>query len=220
MNLTRWTCVRTVLVASLFLIASLPAYAVDGVVLIDQARAIAGNITPGDTPGFPVSITRAGSYKLASSLLAPEGVNGIEISSSNVTLDLNGFTLAGPAVTFAICPSPCFNPPNGIVTVGTTLRSVAIKNGMVYGFAGQVALGITRQTVLQDLVTSGVPGSVFSPGVNFGFANVQHVHVDGALSFLCPGLVSESVANAILRQGFTTATSCAVVNSAYGLLLP
>jgi hypothetical protein len=37
------------------------AYAVDGIVLIDQNRALAGNITPGDTAGFPISITQPGS---------------------------------------------------------------------------------------------------------------------------------------------------------------
>ena len=214
MRLTSATSLKTLLVVCFFLTASLPAYAVDGVVLIDQARAVAGNITPGDAPGFPVSITRAGSYKLAGNLLAPEGVNGIEISSSNVTLDLNGFTLAGPAVTLTVCPDPCFNPPNGITTsFSPTLSGVAIKNGIVYGFAGQISLGTTRQTLLQDLVTSGVPGSIFSPGVNAGLANVHHVHADGQLSFICPGLVSESVSPFFLRQGFVSAVTCAVVNS-------
>ena len=32
-------------------------HAVDGVVLIDQSRAIAGNVTPGDTPGYPIIIS-------------------------------------------------------------------------------------------------------------------------------------------------------------------
>ncbi|HZO54059.1 MAG TPA: hypothetical protein VFB63_15200, partial [Bryobacteraceae bacterium] len=37
-------------------------YAVDGVVLIDQKLARAGNVSPGDTPGFPVTISQPGSY--------------------------------------------------------------------------------------------------------------------------------------------------------------
>jgi len=45
------------------------ARAADGVVLIDQAKAMAGGVTPGDTPDWPVFITRSGSYRLASDLV-------------------------------------------------------------------------------------------------------------------------------------------------------
>jgi hypothetical protein len=48
-----WGCVLAGLSSSV--------YAVDGVVLIDQAHALAGNITPGDTPGFPVTISLPGA---------------------------------------------------------------------------------------------------------------------------------------------------------------
>ena len=42
---------------SMTLLAALacPIYAVDGVVLINQSAALAGNVTPGGTPGFPVT---------------------------------------------------------------------------------------------------------------------------------------------------------------------
>jgi hypothetical protein len=35
--------------------------AVDGVIEINQARVLAGGITPADTPGFPVTIGTSGS---------------------------------------------------------------------------------------------------------------------------------------------------------------
>ena len=41
-------------------------YAVDGVVLIDQNHALAGSVTPGDAPGFPVTISQPGK-------LSPDG---------------------------------------------------------------------------------------------------------------------------------------------------
>ena len=52
---------------SFALLASLAsrAEAVDGVQLINQELALAGNVTPGDEPGFPVTITRSGSYRLS-----------------------------------------------------------------------------------------------------------------------------------------------------------
>jgi len=71
-------------------------------VLIDQDRAMAGGITPGDAPGWPVTISATGSYRLVSSLnLGGAGANttAIEIVASGtgkltITLDLNGFLIA------------------------------------------------------------------------------------------------------------------------------
>jgi len=46
--------------------AARPLAAVDGVIEINQARALAGG--PGDEPGFPVTIYASGSYRLTSNL--------------------------------------------------------------------------------------------------------------------------------------------------------
>ena len=71
--------------------------AVDGVVLIDQNRALAGNVTPGDFPGFPVTISRPGSYRLSGNLeVTDPDITAIEITADHVTLDLNGLSIQGP----------------------------------------------------------------------------------------------------------------------------
>src|SRR6266540_3776373 len=76
-----------------------PMYAVDGVVLIDQNRALAGGVTPGDTPGFPVTLSVPGSYRLTGNLTVPDAnTTAIQIAADNVTLDLNGFSILGPVV--------------------------------------------------------------------------------------------------------------------------
>lgn len=62
------------------LFAAAPASAVtldNGVVLITQADALAGNVTPSDTPGFPVTLSVSGSYRFASNLLVSTAVNGL-----------------------------------------------------------------------------------------------------------------------------------------------
>jgi len=64
---------------------------------LDQTRAMAGWITPGDAPGFPVTITAPGRYRLTSDLVVPAGTNGIVIRADNVVIDLNGFAIRGPA---------------------------------------------------------------------------------------------------------------------------
>lgn len=73
------------------------AWAVDGVVLINQSNALAGNVTPGDAPGFPVTISQPGSYQLSSNLVVSDpAVDAILITVNGVTLNLNGFTITGP----------------------------------------------------------------------------------------------------------------------------
>ena len=49
---------------------AIPLYAVDGVALINQNAALAGNVTPGDAPGFPVTISVSGSSVIATSELS------------------------------------------------------------------------------------------------------------------------------------------------------
>lgn len=77
------------------------AYGSDGIVQINQAQALAGNVTPGDAPGFPVSITVSGSYRLVGDLIVSDpDTSAIVVSGSpdvdNFALDLNGFQIVGP----------------------------------------------------------------------------------------------------------------------------
>ncbi|MCK7510597.1 MAG: hypothetical protein MZV70_45425 [Desulfobacterales bacterium] len=72
------------------------ARAADGVIEINQARALAGGITLGDTPGFPVAITQPGGYRLTGNLEIGAGVTAIEIAARDVTIDLHGFAILGP----------------------------------------------------------------------------------------------------------------------------
>ncbi len=114
-------------------------YAQDGVVLIDQTHALIGNVTPGDAPGFPVTISQSGSYRLDSNLILPNAIiSAIQITAPDVTLDLNGFSIIGPVVCtqdplgFASCPSP--GKAVGVSagddqTPGP--RSITVRNGSV-----------------------------------------------------------------------------------------
>jgi hypothetical protein len=86
------------LAAILMLASAVPAIA-DGPVIITQAKALAGNVTPGDNPGYPVSITKAGSYQLGSNLVPGAGHSGIAIVAPSVAIDFNGFTLIGGGVS-------------------------------------------------------------------------------------------------------------------------
>lgn len=62
-------------------------------VIITQAKALAGNITPGDAPGFPVTISTPGAYVVGSRLVVPINVSGIVVTSAYVDIDLRGFAI-------------------------------------------------------------------------------------------------------------------------------
>jgi hypothetical protein len=97
------------------------AFAVDGIVLIDQTRALAGNVTPGDSPGFPVTISRPGSYRLSSNLDVPAGAAGIVLFASGVTIDLNGFQIKGSGAGTGI-------------SALQARQGIAVRNGSVTNF--------------------------------------------------------------------------------------
>jgi len=106
----------------LALVLAHPALAVDGVIEINQSRALAGGVTAGDFAGFPVNLNVSGSYRLTSDLTASANNGGISIDADNVTLDLNGFTIYGGG---------------GLIADGISManrRNVEIKNGTVRDF--------------------------------------------------------------------------------------
>jgi len=133
------------------LLAAIPSglYAVDGVILIDQNHALAGNVTAGDAPGFPVTISQPGSYRLSGNLTVPDThTSGIVITADYVTIDLNGFSIIGPVVCTgspAACPAAAEGTgiQAGVAGVGPGPRSTRISNGTVRGMGnfGLVLIG-------------------------------------------------------------------------------
>ncbi|MGA3025685.1 MAG: right-handed parallel beta-helix repeat-containing protein [Bryobacteraceae bacterium] len=113
-------------VFSIFVLAAtvfvLPAFAVDGTTLINQATVVAAG-------GFPYNITQTGSYRLSGNLVA-SNTQAISITAANVTLDLNGFTIS--------C-SGCAASYIGII--GTAAGTV-VENGNVTGYSGSSGLAI------------------------------------------------------------------------------
>jgi hypothetical protein len=91
--------VAATLLAALTLLPAAPAFAA-GEILITHAKALAGNVTPGDTAGYPVTISKAGTFQLASTLSVPANKIGIQVTSGFVTIDLNGFLMFGANVAW------------------------------------------------------------------------------------------------------------------------
>ncbi len=187
----------------LALLLELPARAVadEGVVEINQAKALAGGVTPGDAPGFPVEIYARGSYRLTSNLdrrgLAPD-VNAILIAANpRVTLDLNGFEIIGE--------NDCNPMPCAIVSTGQGILAfgddVNIRNGGVRGMPG-AGISINGRGSVEEVTVSENGGD----GIFVGHGRVagclaQRNHLDGIR--LDSGVVRASVSSFNRQAGFS-----------------
>jgi hypothetical protein len=84
-------------------LASAPASAGDGVIEINAVAAQQGGITDGDSPGFPVTLSKSGSYRLTGDLLSSsQAVPVVDVTANRVNLDLAGFTI-GACVGGGVC---------------------------------------------------------------------------------------------------------------------
>ncbi|MBY0400484.1 hypothetical protein K2X89_09335, partial [Myxococcota bacterium] len=121
------TSVLVILVSGL--IAS-SAHAIDGVLEINQACASGPGCFSGDTAGFPVQVVAGGSYRLTSSLIAPnQSVTLISITAVGARVDLNGFSIQGTN-TYAGPGQACTASGTGDGVVASAVASGAsVSNG-------------------------------------------------------------------------------------------
>jgi hypothetical protein len=213
-------------------------YAVDGIVLIDQNRALAGGVTPGDTPGFPVTISLTGSYRLSGNLTVPnENTTAILITADNVTIDLNGFSIIGPTVCTGGPPVTSCSPSGaGAGVVGGNHFSITVVNGSVRGMGSMgINLGNTTGSHVEKvhadsngatgiLVRFGIVSgnTAFGNGVNGIFAdsgstvvsNTAYANGNRGISVVCPGSVVGNTTVANTTDLFTFGAGCAIANNA------
>lgn len=151
------TAVRTlVLAAAAMLTLSGSAFAQrfdnDGVRLITQSHADRGKVTADDAPGFPVTISESGSYRLASNLIVPDQqTNAVDITVGNVVLDLNGFSILGAVGGSGIGINAPFLGP---VPFGP--GNVKVLNGLVRGMGVGINLGPSCRVEGMHVLQNGV----------------------------------------------------------------
>ena len=134
---------------------------------IDQNKALAGSVTPGDGPGFPVTLSVPGSYKLTGNLVVPAGPSGIVVTATGVTLDLNGFNIGGPITCSrngATASVTCSAPTATNYGVEFTTGGNVVRNGSVRGFSTGVRfLGadLLENLLVEQNFSSGVQSPSF-----------------------------------------------------------
>lgn len=120
-----------------FLSSVTSAMASDGVVEINQAAALVGGVTPGDAPGFPVTISQRGSYRLTGNLNSPIATGAIVITSTMVTLDLGGFVVASTNVCTGYPTTSCTTTAGTAgISADAAAFLVTVRNGIVTAMGG------------------------------------------------------------------------------------
>ncbi|HTR39949.1 MAG TPA: right-handed parallel beta-helix repeat-containing protein [Bryobacteraceae bacterium] len=221
---------KSVLVS--IMLALLPAslFAVDGVVLINQAALNAA--------GGTYTITSPGSYKLSGNLVAKDqNTNVIVIATDHVTIDLNGFAILGTANCSGGFPCVNHGSGNGISThpVLGPFFNITVRNGTIQGM-GSNGILLNGDSILVEYThvrSNGDGGMVIFEGSLQSSVIVQHnnVHQNGGRGVSVGGgqitdnVVSENGGSGIqifndpfLPTGIA-ARNVVTVNRGYGLNL-
>jgi parallel beta-helix repeat protein len=114
-----------VFAAAIVLGLAASAGAVDGTIEINQAKVLANG------GSFPYVISSPGSYRLTGNLTVPANTNGINVTASKVTIDLNGFSISGPGNSGGTPIGINASPPS----------QITVENGTVTGFGIGVEVG-------------------------------------------------------------------------------
>ena len=200
--------VAATLFAALVLVPIAPSFAA-GEILLTHAKALAGNVTPGDPPGFPIVLTQPGTYQFASNIHPPANTVGIQIGSYNVTIDLNGFQLHGSTVA--------------LIGIAGATNGVTIKNGTITGFKFDGIYGTGNYWMVENMriVQNGRDGVFLG---SFALIHSSVVAQNGArgtatsLSSIIQGnTVSGNAGEGIYAPGSAVFGNAINYNGSYGL---
>ncbi|MCC6227852.1 MAG: right-handed parallel beta-helix repeat-containing protein [Phycisphaerales bacterium] len=133
---------------------------------VEPRIAINAANTPGDADSL-FKITQPGSYYLTGSVTGVSGKRGIEVASSNVTIDLNGFALIGVASSLdgigASVSVTGVTILNGVIRSwgdgGIDFYSPMARDVRIQGITASTNTGdgisLERQSLVKDCVASG-----------------------------------------------------------------
>ena len=195
------------------------------VVSIDQKSAQAGKVTEGDAPGFPVTISEPGSYRLSSNLIVKEAsLTVIEITASDVTIDLAGFSIIGPN-TCTGTPVECSISFGGIgvkavADEGPSPENVRVMNGTVRGMGGHGIRMMGNGTVVERVhsVSNGGPGIVVGMGTIVDSVALFNGSGAAVVGFMVRGTVAmNNTFGIFIRPGGVATGNSAIANAATGL---
>ena len=172
-------------------------HASDGVFEINADCSVFGCFD-GDTGGLPVTIANPGSYRLTGNLTT-SSVNQtlIEVTTDDVNIDLNGFSLLGP-VTCSGGTLVCSSSGSGVGIDADTRTNIRVRNGTISGM-GNTGLIVGRGAYIESLTVSENSDSgieAFAPGSTLHRITARENGNDGiGLGFGASYLMDSTVFN-------------------------
>jgi hypothetical protein len=171
---------------------------------VEPRTALSATNTPGDATSV-FRITQPGSYYLTGNVLGASGKSGIVIEASNVTLDLNGFSVIGVA-----------GADRGIVTVGV-IDNHTIRNGTVADWpnAGiEMTFGSNvNRCRIEDIIAANNGGNGIGAS-NSAILTRCISQGNGGNGFIMPftAVVSDCLSRQNVGSGFSFGNACTVTN--------
>ncbi len=212
-------------IAAAWLVFMLPlaAWAVDGVREISHQGALAGGITPGDAPGYPVTLSQPGSYRLTSDLTQPKTETAvIEVLSEDVSIDLNGFGIQGTNVctlstrieSGLVLPDDvtCANTSGARAIAGAADR-LEVRNGRITGMAGGgIDAGVGARIADLHISHTGGASLLLDDGATVRNA-VLTLSSNSGVNGGSGGSFHQVTSSRHARMGFEALFQCAITNS-------
>lgn len=156
--------------ALLLALLAAPAFADRGARELSAECAPFGCV-PGDSGGYPITLTEPGSYILTSNLTTTSANQTlIQVNADNVQIDLNGFALLGPAVCSGGTVT-CTGTGSGDGISAGSRNYVTIRNGSIRGM-GDAGILVGNYARIEDVTVSSNGGQGVSV---LGFASVGGV---------------------------------------------
>lgn len=205
-------------------LSPLLAHAAGGAYEINQDCAAVGCFA-NDAPGFPVSITQAGSYVLTSDIVLPAGVGGVAIviDASPVDLDLNHHTIDGGGSCTGSPVSACTAGAGTTGISGYSGGGVAVlhlHDGTIKGFTNTTFPAAVYLSDVGDGTVLERLNIVESGGTSNGALNLYTAGVGGMVRVL-DSIVARSRAYGISNRGGSIAlvvtNSQITGNGTYGI---
>lgn len=172
---------------------------------VEPRIAVNAANTPGDADSL-FKITQPGAYYLTGNVAGVAGKHGIEIVASGVTLDLNGFDVAGvPGMGFF----------SG-VTVGVAgLTNIAVVNGSVRGWEGDAGVDLmgvfgAGNCRVEGVLASGNTNAGIRVGAGGRVAACSAYLNTGVGISVLNGEVSRCSAFNNIASGISVGTGCTV----------
>ena len=179
------------ILATLALFACQPVWAAEGRIELNQTCAESLGCLSGDSAGFPITIGKSGSYVLSSNLTTTStSVNVIEVTADNVDIDLNGFSIIGPATCSGNAPS-CNGTGSGASDgIKHSASGLQIHDGTITGMA-RFGIAAANNALIDRVIVRGNGSS----GISATFAIVTNsvIKENGDYGFIGQGKMDNCI---------------------------